>query len=226
MPGGWTMSMMWMRMPGQSQAAAAVMFLWMWLAMMIAMMLPSVWPMLELYRRTAKFADPSPVGGIMTVVAAGYFAAWLGFGAVAGAAGFALAGAAMHAPQLSQVIPYLQGACLILAGGFQLTALKQSCLRHCQSPLLMLGKMYRPGYRAAWTFGIHHGVFCVACCWALMVMQMVVGTMNPWLMLAVAIAIAAEKLWRHGSVLARYIGGLSILTGAILIAAAVFTERR
>jgi predicted metal-binding membrane protein len=83
MPGGWTMSMTWMRMPGQSWAAAGVMFVAMWVAMMISMMLPSALPMLLLYRRVLRFRGDGGLGLAIWSLGAGYFAVWLGFGAAA-----------------------------------------------------------------------------------------------------------------------------------------------
>src|SRR6266566_842194 len=102
MPGGWTMPMMWMAMPGQSLAGAALAFLLMWQAMMIAMMLPSSWPMLELYSRVARHTGQRHPLLKTAVVGTGYFAAWGMFGAIAFAIGFKLSQTAMASPQLSR----------------------------------------------------------------------------------------------------------------------------
>src|SRR5580704_12500339 len=95
MPGGWTMPMMWMVMPGQSLAAAAAMFLIMWQAMMVAMMLPSSWPMLELYGRVARHLGRRWPLLETLVVASGYFAVWAGFGIIAFAMGAGISSTAM-----------------------------------------------------------------------------------------------------------------------------------
>ena len=221
MPGGWTMPMMWMVMPGQSVTGSAWMFLLMWEAMMIAMMLPSSWPMLELYYRTAvSTGQPKPWVNV-TLAGCGYFAVWLAFGAGGFGAGFWISSAAMQSERVSRVIPAAAGAALIFAGVYQLSPLKQACLQHCRSPLLFLGHVWRPGWPGAVRIGIIHGAFCAACCWALMVMQMILGVMNLAVMAAIAAVIGVEKLWRRGLLLARVVGVVSIAAG-ILIAAKTF----
>jgi predicted metal-binding membrane protein len=221
MPGGWTMPMMWMAMPGQSVAGAAFAFLLMWQAMMIAMMLPSSWPTLELYSRVARHtAQRSPK--FNTVLAgAGYFTVWGAFGAIAFVAGFEISRAAMLSPQLSGSIPVAAGVSLVLAGIWQLTPLKQSCLNHCRDPLLFLGHAYKPGVCGGFRVGLHHGAFCAACCWALMLMQMVLGVMNLAVMVCVAAIIATEKLWKRGPVLARLVGAVSIVVGIVVVVRSV-----
>jgi predicted metal-binding membrane protein len=217
MPGGWTMPMMWMAMPGRSAAGSALLFLLMWQAMMIAMMLPSSWPMLELYSRVARrMGQRWPV--LNTVLAAtGYFTIWGAFGIVAFAAGFQVSRAAMFSPQLSRWIPGAAGVLLILAGAWQLSPLKQACLKHCREPLLYLGHAYRTGAWGGFRVGLHHGAFCAACCWALMVMQLLLGVMNLAVMAGVAAIIATEKLWKRGPLLARMVGVISIVAGIVLL---------
>jgi predicted metal-binding membrane protein len=178
MPGGWTMPMMWMAMPGQSAAVAAITFLLIWQAMMIAMMLPSAWPTLELYSRVARHTGHRHPMLNTTLAGAGYFAVWGAFGAIAFASGFEISRAAMLSPQLSHWIPIAAGVALVVAGIWQLTPLKQSCLNHCRDPLMFLGHAYKPGVSGGFRVGLHHGAFCAACCWALMLMQMVLGVMN------------------------------------------------
>src|SRR5215468_11678083 len=109
MPGGWTMSMMWMRMPGQTWTASAISFQLMWLAMMVAMMLPSALPMFLNTRR-------APVS--LSVMASGYFAVWLAAGVGIYALGVAFAAAAMRWEILSRAVPVLSSAALIAAGAF------------------------------------------------------------------------------------------------------------
>lgn len=221
MPGGWTMPMMWMEMPGQSPAGAAFAFLLMWQAMMIAMMLPSSWPMLELYNRVARHTGQRrPV--VNTILAgAGYFAVWGVFGAIALAAGFAVSRAAMASAQFSHWIPITAGVSLVLAGTWQLTPFKQACLKHCREPLLFLGHAYRQGSWGGFRVGLHHGVFCAACCWALMLMQLTLGVMNIAVMVVVAAIIATEKLWKRGPQLARMVGMVSICAGFVLLIRAI-----
>ena len=198
MPGGWTMSMMW-----------------------IAMMLPSAWPMLELYRRVAISTEEKLPGLLTALVGTGYFGAWLGFGLVAFAAGFTWSGAAMRSASVSGLAPLAAGAGLILAGAFQLSPWKNACLTQCRSPLLILGESWKRGPWAALRLGWKHGLFCVGCCWALMLIQIILGAMNLGVMILVAVVIGFEKLWKRGPLLARAAGIASMLFGAYLVAAAI-----
>ena len=221
MPGGWTMPMMWMVMPGQSLAGSVFAFLLMWQAMMIAMMLPSSWPTLELYSRVARHTGQRHPMFNTVLAGAGYFTIWGVFGAIPFAAGFEISHAAMVSPQLSRWIPVAAGVSLFLAGIWQLTPLKQSCLKHCREPLLFLGHAYKPGLWGGFRAGLHHGAFCALCCWALMLMQIVLGVMNLAVMAGVAAIIATEKLWKRGPLLARLVGGVSIVAGVVLIARSI-----
>lgn len=221
MPGGWTMSMMWMTMPGESTWYAAAMFLLMWLVMMIAMMLPSAWPMLVLHRRVVIFRELAHASLATVVVAAGYFAVWVAVGAAAFIAGFGIASFAMHSVRISHLVPPAAGAALVLAGIYQLTPLKQACLKHCREPVLYLSHEWRPGLRGAFRLGLHHGAFCAACCWALMLIQMILGVMNLAIMILIAAIIGTEKLWKRGPTLARAVGVCTIAGGIVLIAASL-----
>jgi predicted metal-binding membrane protein len=221
MPGGWTMPMMWMAMPGQSLAGSAIAFLLMWQAMMIAMMLPSSWPMLELYSRVARHTGQRLPTFNTVLAGAGYFMVWGAFGAIAFVAGFEISRAAMISPRLSRWIPAAAGVSLVLAGIWQLTPLKQSCLKHCREPLLFLGHAYKPGLWGAFRVGLHHGAFCAVCCWALMLMQIVLGVMNLAVMAVVAAIIATEKLWKRGPLLARLVGAMSIIAGIVMVARSI-----
>jgi predicted metal-binding membrane protein len=213
MPGGWTMSMMWMVMPGANLWSAAAMFLLMWQAMMVAMMLPSTWPMLALYRRVAIFRELSYAALGTLIVGAGYFAVWLGFGVVAFAVGLSVSNWAMHSALISQLAPRAAGLGLVLAGTYQLTPLKQACLKHCREPVLYLSHAWQPGLRGAFRLGLHHGAFCAACCWALMLIQMLLGMMNLAVMIAIAAIIGTERLWRRGPLLSRVVGLCAVAVG-------------
>jgi predicted metal-binding membrane protein len=220
MPGGWEMSMMWMAMPGQSTIAAGGIFLLMWLAMMIAMMLPSSWPMLEVYRKVAGSRGAHPALAT-TLVGVGYFAVWLAFGALVFGAGFAASTAAMRSVAFSRAMPLVAGAGLIFAGAYQLSPWKQACLSHCRSPLMFLAHVFRPRLTGALRVGVTHGLYCTGCCWALMLMQTILGVMSLSVMILVAVLIGAEKLWAQGPLLARATGAASIgLGGFFLLRAA------
>jgi predicted metal-binding membrane protein len=221
MTGGWAMPMMWMAMPGESLAGAALAFVLMWQAMMIAMMLPSAWPTLELYSRVVRHTGQRSPFFNTVLAGAGYFTVWGAFGAVAFVAGFEISRMAMMSPQLSRSIPAAAGVGLVLAGIWQLTPQKQSCLNHCRDPLMFLGHAYKPGVWGGFRVGLHHGAFCAACCWALMLMQILLGVMNLAVMACVAAIIATEKLWKRGPGLARLVGAVSIVAGIVLVVRSV-----
>lgn len=216
MPGGWMMPMMWMLMPGQTIPRAAVDFLVMWQAMMIAMMLPSSWPMLELYTRIARHMGQNRLVLKTILSGAGYFTVWGLFGLLAFVAGFEISRAVMSSAQWSRWIPKAAGLSLVLAGVWQLTPLKQACLSHCRDPLLLLSHAYKPGEWGAFRVGAQHGAYCAVCCWALMLMQMILGVMNLAVMAVVAAIIALEKMWKRGPLLARLVGGVSVAGGLLL----------
>jgi predicted metal-binding membrane protein len=223
MPGGWEMSMAWMRMPGQSRVGAAVMFLTMWQVMMIAMMLPSTMPVALLYRRFAVARrQRGEVAAPVWVLLAGYFSIWLLFGVIAYVIGVGLSDLAMRDERISRLVPAATGFALILAGVYQITPWKRVCLRHCRSPLSFVVTCWTPGWLGTLRLGTHHGAYCAGCCWALMLIQLAIGVMNVWLMAVLAGVIWIEKSWRHGEQMASAAGTTSITVGTIMaIAAAV-----
>jgi predicted metal-binding membrane protein len=214
MPGGWTMSMTWMPMGNWIQSAA--MFALMWLAMMVAMMLPSTLPVLLLYRRVLRFRGAARVGATCWLLACAYFVVWLGFGLAAYGFGIAIAQLAMHSRAVSCSVPMVAGLALVAAGLYQLTPLKAECLRHCRDPLLLVSQHSIGGWKGAVSLGVHHGAFCVACCWALMLIQLVIGVMNLAAMVAVALVIALEKLVPRGVLVARVVGVITATAGVVL----------
>lgn len=218
MPGGWSMSMAWMSMGQQSRLAHATMFLFMWGTMMIAMMLPSVMPAVLLHRRLieARLGRGDRPAGSHALLLAGYFAVWMVFGAVAYAIGTTLAAVAMRSIRVSVLVPAATGIALAAAGAYQLTQWKQICLRHCRSPLAFFARHDIRRAADSWRFGLHHGAYCAACCWGLMVIQLVLGVMSVPLMATVALVILLEKQWRHGEVLANVVGVASLAAGIFL----------
>jgi predicted metal-binding membrane protein len=213
------MSMAWMSMGSQSIAAHAVMFLIMWAVMMIAMMLPSVLPAVLLHRGliASRVARGDAAAGSQVLLLAGYFGVWVAFGGVAYAMGMTVASAAMRSVRISVVIPAATGVALAAAGVYQLTSWKQICLRHCRSPLDFFLRHPIRGAADSFRFGIHHGAYCAACCWGLMVIQLVLGIMSVPLMALVAMIILLEKQWRYGEWLARVVGGITLAAGLILV---------
>jgi predicted metal-binding membrane protein len=217
MPGGWRMSMMWMRMPGQSWAAAAALFLAMWAAMMIAMMLPSTMPMLLVFRRAAAFSGERHLARLAWAMGAGYFGVWTLFGCMAYGIGIAITQAAMQSLAVSRAVPLAIGGALVIAGVWQLTPWKTACLRHCRDPLEFVAHHLHGGASGALRLGLHHGAFCAACCWGLMLIQLAIGVMDLRLMAGVAAVIAAEKLLPRGATVAKIVGIGAVVSGLVLI---------
>ena len=222
MPGGWTMGMAWMRMPGQGWLSAGAMFAAMWVAMMVAMMLPSSLPMLLLYRRVVRFRGEAHPDGLTCLMASAYFLVWTLFGVAAYAAGITIARAAMWSPSVSRLVPVAASGALVVAGVYQLTPWKSACLRHCRDPLELVAHHLHRGWRGAVGLGVHHGLFCTGCCWALMLMQLVMGVMNLGAMVLVAAVIALEKLVARGALIARIVGIASLLAGMLTLARGQF----
>jgi predicted metal-binding membrane protein len=220
MPGGWTMSMMWMRMPSQTWAASATSFLLMWLAMMVAMMMPSALPTFVKSRRLlAENILANPVASL-SLVASGYFAIWLAVGAGIYAFGIAFAATAMRWETFSRAVPELTGASLIAAGAIQFTPWKMSGLLRCRSPLGCAASCQ--ANEASFLLGCKQGAACFVCCIAPMTVQLALGVMNPLVMFGVAIVIAAEKLLPRPEIVARLAGVAAIMGGVVTISKRLF----
>src|SRR6266576_3323819 len=121
MPGGWTMSMAWMRMPGQTWPGAAASFLGMWVVMMVTMMLPSMVPMLLRYRHAVGRTGDTRLDWLTAVLSAGYFFVWTVFGMAAFPLGVALAAIEMQLPALAGAVPIAIGVVVLIAGALQFT---------------------------------------------------------------------------------------------------------
>ena len=214
MPGHWTMSMMWMPMGSAFESAAI--FTLMWLAMMIAMMLPSAMPMLLLYRRAAAFRGERYLGRAVFALGSGYFFVWTLFGVAAYLIGTFISRGAMRWDAFSRALPLAGGVALCIAGVYQLTPWKSSCLEHCRDPLGYVAHHLHDGLRGALRLGIHHGAFCAACCWALMLIQLVLGVMNLGVMVVVAVVIALEKMLARGEWIAKATGWAAIVGGVAM----------
>ncbi|MEO5974748.1 MAG: DUF2182 domain-containing protein [Ilumatobacteraceae bacterium] len=158
-----------------------------WTVMMVAMMLPSAMPFILLYRRGA-----TPLA--TTELAAGYLAIW----SLVGIAAWVLDDKAMDVP-----VPLV----LLMAGLYQLTPVKNACLRRCRTPADFLVERWRSN---AFMLGVDHGRYCLGCCWALMAVLVVAGMMGIVWVVAIAAIVALEKLSSRGTGLARWIGAALI----------------
>jgi predicted metal-binding membrane protein len=218
MPGGWTMSMAWMRMPGQTWPAAAASFLGMWVVMMVAMMLPSLVPMLGRYRQAVGRSGGTRLGLLTALVGVGYFFVWTLFGMAAFPLGIALAEAEMRQPALSRAVPLAVGGVVLLAGALQWSAWKARHLACCREAP-GVGRPLPVDAGTAWRHGLRLGLHCGHCCAGLMVILLVLGVMDLRAMAVVTAAITAERL-SAGERVAQALGAAGVASGLFLIARA------
>lgn len=208
-PSAWMMTSVW--------DGTHLLLLWtMWAVMMAAMMLPSAWPMFVMYgalsRRESSAGRRS---SHLYLFLGGYVLVWTVFSVAATILQRVLAGVLFLSPMMELVSPRASAALLALAGVYQLTPLKRVCLRSCRSPISFLLGHWRAGSVGAFRMGIDHGVYCVGCCWALMLLLFVGGVMNLYVIAALTTLVTIEKMASAGELGSR-------LTGALLIALALW----
>ncbi len=195
--GAWIMlfllqhSSMEMSMEGVVFGAAAVM----WSIMMVAMMLPSALPMILVFAAVNKkrFADHR-VFVPTWIFASGYLLVWILFACVAAFLQVMLSRYAVLSMDMKFFNPLIAGVVLIGAGVYQFTKLKEVCLKNCQTPFDFLTRRWREGKKGALYMGLHHGLFCVGCCWVLMLLLFVAGVMNLVWVALIALFVIVEKL--------------------------------
>ena len=217
MGGGQTMLMA----PEWTLAYGIVVFL-MWGIMMVAMMLPSVAPVTLLIAGIAKRrSEAGTAPGLSTAsFVCGYLAVWFGFAAVATLLQWQLDRAELLSEAMALGSTLVAGAVLIAAGIYQLTPLKQACLRHCRSPLEFLLHHWQSGAPGAFVSGARHGAFCFGCCWMLMALLFVGGIMNLAWIAGIALIVLIEKTLPWGGRMARATGIVLITWGALAVAMA------
>jgi predicted metal-binding membrane protein len=214
-----TMSMPWMRMPGETWPGAAASFLGMWVVMMVAMMLPSLLPMLWRYCQAVERTGEVRSGRLVTLVAGGYFFVWTGFGLAVFPLGVALTTVEMQHPVLARSVPIAVGVVILMAGALQFSTWKARHLAFClDSP--RPGSSLPVGIRAAWVHGLQLGVHCSQCCVGPMAILLVIGVMDLRAMVVVAAAITVERLAPAGERVARATGLVVVASGLLLIARA------
>lgn len=167
----------------------------MWVVMMAGMMLPTAAPALLIY---AAVIRRSPSGARVTAhanaFAGGYLVVWTLFSLLATGLQRWLAHALLLSPMMETSSSVLGGALLIVAGIFQLTPWKRTCLDACRSPAEFLVRHWRPGVSGGFYLGLANGLFCLGCCWALMLLLFVGGVMNLWCIVALTIFVLLEKI--------------------------------
>jgi predicted metal-binding membrane protein len=186
----------------------------MWAVMMIAMMAPSALPMILSYHETAK-GQAALSRSFMFLL--GYLLAWAAYSVAVTLLQWRLHEAALLSPMMVAATDEFGALLLIAAGVFQWTPLKHMCLVRCRSPLGFLMMNWRDGKAGAAAMGLHHGLFCIGCCWLLMLLLFVAGMMNLLWVAAIAVFILAEKVAPKGDVIARCAGALFVLAGLAML---------
>ena len=190
--------------------------LWlMWAVMMAAMMLPSAMPLLSLYDASLrKRAGAGSAGLRVYAMAGGYLLTWAAFSVGATALQRLLARALVLNPMMEMPGRTAVGITLLLAGLYQLTPWKATCLRQCRSPLGFIVQRWRNGTRGAVLMGLEHGAYCLGCCWALMLLLFAGGVMNLTIIVGLTAIVLIEKVAPAGIALSRALGIGLIAGGA------------
>jgi predicted metal-binding membrane protein len=193
----------------------------MWGAMTLAMMLPSAAPMILTYAEIADTAARKNQHVVSPfVLTAGYCAVWLGFAAAAAIAQVALTRAVLLDTAMASASGLLSGAIFIAAGFYQFSGLKHACLRQCQSPFPFFFANWETTPRGVFRLGLRQGLFCLGCCWAMMLVMFAVGVMNVIWMAALGIVMTLEKIGT-GKRFSHGIGVLAIAAGVAFVVSAV-----
>jgi predicted metal-binding membrane protein len=202
----------------QSWGAVELLLLFaMWAIMMVAMMVPSVAPLLLMFARANRQKGGSRVVGSAGILLLGYLLAWVGFSILATLAQWRLHRAALLSPMMVSTSSVLGGLLLVAAGVFQFTPLKRACLVRCRSPLSFLMSDWRDGQWGTFVMGLKHGAYCVGCCWMLMALLFVAGVMNLLWVVAIAVFILVEKVAPRGNLIGLIAGAALIVAGIALI---------
>ena len=197
---------------GPPRWAALALFLASWQVMTAAMMLPSSLPLVRLFWATSQRRKA------LAAFLGGYAVVWSLFGLLAFASDGIVHALVAAVPALEERPWLIAGGVLVTAGAFQFTALKDACLEECRHPSGFLLRKYRRGTGAAFRLGRDHGVFCLGCCWALMLVMFAAGFANLAWMAVLAAVTAYEKIGRHGRALTPVVGVALVSWGAVVLA--------
>ena len=192
----------------------------MWVVMMIGMMLPSATPTLLLYAGVIRKSPESDrARAHVYVFAAGYLLVWIGFSLAATLLQLLLAHWSLITRMMEARSRVFGGALLIAAGLYQFTPFKRTCLQSCRSPAAFITEHMKPGLAGGFRLGAAQGLYCLGCCWALMLLLFVGGVMNLWWIAALTLFVLLEKLAPLGAQ-----GGR--LSGVLIIGLGVWTLAR
>ena len=192
--------------PAPGTMAYAVLLFIMWWTMMLAMMLPSAAPAILTYAALSRKFSKSTAAVPLAIFVAGYVAIWTGFSAATVALQMSVHQFVPLNGMMAVISPTLGAALLIAAGLYQLSPLKQACLRKCQTPLMFFAQNWRKGYGGVMRMGLSHGLYCLGCCWVLMGLLFYGGVMELRWIVGLALYVAAEKLIPASTGLSRFMG--------------------
>jgi predicted metal-binding membrane protein len=191
----------------------------MWLVMMIGMMLPSAVPTILLFDALQRQSDRGHRAHRPTALfVAGYVLAWSAFSVGATAAQWAFTRASLLSGMMTSRTLVFAGVLLVAAGAYQFMSLKASCLRHCRNPAEFLVRHRPSGTLGSLRTGFRHGVYCIGCCWGLMVLLFAFGVMNLLWVATLSVFVFIEKLTPLGALLGRLGGVLMVCSGLVLVA--------
>jgi predicted metal-binding membrane protein len=213
---------MWLMPMGRWDLTDFMLGFLMWVIMMVGMMVPSAAPMMFLYAKVRRRAEVSSSALMLTsIFALGYFTIWAAFSLAATLLQYLLTEWRLYSDLMQTDNALLSGFILVLAGVYQLTPWKNTCLAHCQSPVGFLTRHWRDGAGGAFRMGITHGWYCLGCCWLIMLVLFSVGVMNLLWIAVLSIFVLGEKLFTT-SKSASYAAGVVLIAVGSLRAARSF----
>jgi predicted metal-binding membrane protein len=179
----------------------------MWTVMMTAMMIPSAAPMLMLYIAVVRGSEGAALVRRAYALAGGYLTVWSLFSAAAAIGQGVLTQQSLVSPMMDLVNARVGAVLLIAVAVYQFTPLKRDCLDSCRSPLTLFTTHWRPGTGGAFRMGLRHGLYCLGCCWTLMLLLFVGGVMNAYVIAGLTLFVFIEKVTPIGRA-ASYVGGV------------------
>lgn len=198
---------------------SAVLFIGLWVVMMVAIMFPTAAPMILMFARVHNAKKARGDNFVPTwVFTLAYLLVWSATGLAAYTIALGADALADESEWVMDNAPRFGGALLILAGVYQLTPLKNTCLRKCRTPISFVLSSWRDGHGGSFRMGIEHGVYCLGCCWLLFLILFPLGMMNVAVLALVTLLIFAEKSLPIGRHVARAAAAGFILFGTLVVA--------
>jgi predicted metal-binding membrane protein len=198
-PGAMTGLSAWM-MPAAWDLLHLLLLFAMWVVMMAGMMLPSAAPALLLYAGVIRHSpEAARAPAHVYAFAGGYLAVWTTFSLLATVLQRLFSEWMFLSPMMESQNPAFGAAVLLVAGLYQLTPFKRTCLSACRSPAEFLTRHWKPGVAGGFHLGVANGLYCLGCCWALMLLLFVGGVMNLWWIAAITVFVLLEKLAPYGA---------------------------